>query len=114
MGRVYLVVEGQGDEQAVPNLLNRLALDLGLPPAVFSVVGSRGRCSLCRAETDGAVNRWSVTNGSHASTCRSDPALLTTTTMEAQQYAMQKRSVGFVLGGEEGSERVLAVRGPRA
>jgi hypothetical protein len=41
MGRVYLVVEGQGDELAVPNLLNRLTLDLGLPPAVFSVVGRR-------------------------------------------------------------------------
>lgn len=41
MGRYYVVVEGQGDELAAPNLLHRLCADLGYGGAVWTVIGRR-------------------------------------------------------------------------
>lgn len=41
MGRFYVVVEGQGEELAVPNLLYRLSADVGREDAQWMVVGRR-------------------------------------------------------------------------
>jgi hypothetical protein len=41
VGRFYAVVEGQGEELAVPNLLCRLSADLGREDATWMVVGRR-------------------------------------------------------------------------
>jgi hypothetical protein len=63
MGKGYLVVEGHGEDGAVPNLVNRLWSDLGLPPVVWNAKPLRGQalnlergvrqvCELLRAKTD--------------------------------------------------------------
>lgn len=41
MARYYVVVEGQGDELAAPNLLHRLSAERGRGDAVWAVVGRR-------------------------------------------------------------------------
>lgn len=41
MGRYYVVVEGQGEELAVPNLVHRLCADAGHEGATWAVVGRR-------------------------------------------------------------------------
>jgi len=43
--KVYLIVEGQGDEQALPKLLNKFAIELGLDVPVFEVAQRSARCS---------------------------------------------------------------------
>ncbi len=63
MGRGYFVVEGQGEDGAVPNLVNRLWYDLRLPPVVWNAKPLRGKalnlergvrqvCDLLRAKPD--------------------------------------------------------------
>lgn len=45
MRKVYLIVEGQGDEQALPKLLNKFVKSLGLEDTVFAVAQRSSRCS---------------------------------------------------------------------
>lgn len=45
MRKVFLVVEGQGDEQALPKLLHKFVKAMGREAAVFAVAQRSSRCS---------------------------------------------------------------------